>query len=53
MLVDGGAAQSLASVGSSLEQIKSLGQWSSNSVFTYVPRSNIVKEPETLKVLFG
>lgn len=48
-----GAAQSLALAGSSIEQIKSLGQWSSNSVFTYVPRSKLVTEPETLKVLFG
>ena len=48
-----GAAQALAKKGASINQIKRLGQWSSKAVHTYVPKSNIIQEAETLKAYFG
>lgn len=48
-----GAAQALAAKGASLKQVQRLGQWTSKSVYTYVPKSNIVVEAETLKTYFG
>lgn len=48
-----GGAQACALAGSTLPEIKELGTWSSDSVYTYVPRDSVVSAPRTLSSIFG
>lgn len=48
-----GGAQACASSGSSLEDIKDLGHWTSGAVHSYVPRHLISSAPRTLVTKFG
>ena len=48
-----GAAQACAKAGASLEAIKKLGSWRSDTVHTYVPRDLVATAPQALISLFG
>lgn len=48
-----GGAQACASSGSSLEDIKALGHWTSDAVHKYIPRHLIYSAPRTLAENFG